>query len=50
MLDYGGTGSGYIDHYYNAAGKTGTAQSFLDTDGNGVIDTATTTAINNIAS
>lgn len=44
VLDYGGTGSGYIDHYYNAAGKTGTAQSFLDTDGNGVIDTATTTA------
>jgi len=40
----GGTGSGYIDYSYNPAGKTGTAQSFLDTDGDGIIDTATTTA------
>jgi len=40
----GGTGAGYIDYAYNAAGKTGTAQSFLDTDGDGIIDTATTTA------
>ena len=40
----GGTGYGYIDSYYNAAGKTGTAQSFLDTDSDGVIDTPTTTA------
>jgi cell division protein FtsI/penicillin-binding protein 2 len=44
VMDYGGTGSGYIDYYYYAAGKTGTAQSFLDTDGNGIIDTATITA------
>ena len=44
VLDYGGTGAGYIDFYYKAAGKTGTAQSFLDTDGDGKIDTATTTA------
>ena len=29
---------------YSVAGKTGTAQSFLDTDGDGKIDTATTTA------
>ena len=40
----GGTGSGYVDHSYKPAGKTGTAQSFLDTDGDGIIDTATTTA------
>lgn len=40
----GGTGSGYIDYSHNPAGKTGTAQSFLDTDGDGIIDTATTTA------
>lgn len=40
----GGTGAGYIDYGYNPAGKTGTAQSFLDTDGDGKIDTATTTA------
>ncbi len=44
VLDYGGTGSGYIDYSHNPAGKTGTAQSFLDTNGDGVIDTATTTA------
>jgi len=44
VMYYGGTGSGYIDYSYKPAGKTGTAQSFLDTDGNGVIDTATTTA------
>ena len=44
VLASGGTGSGYINHNYNPAGKTGTAQSFLDTDGDGVIDTATTTA------
>ncbi len=44
VLAPGGTGSGYIDYSRKAAGKTGTAQSFLDTDGNGVIDTATTTA------
>ena len=40
----GGTGAGYIDYRYDSAGKTGTAQSFLDTDGDGKIDTATTTA------
>jgi len=44
VMNSGGTGSGYIEYQYNSAGKTGTAQSFLDTDGNGVIDTATTTA------
>ena len=40
----GGTGAGYIEYKYNPAGKTGTAQSFLDTDSDGKIDTATTTA------
>lgn len=44
VLAPGGTGSGYVDYSHNPAGKTGTAQSFLDTDGDGVIDTATTTA------
>lgn len=44
VLSPGGTGSGYVDYYRKPAGKTGTAQSFLDTDGDGVIDTATTTA------
>lgn len=39
-----GTGASYIDKKYNAAGKTGTAQSFIDTDKDNKIDTATTTA------
>ena len=43
-MSSGGTGSGYISSIYKPAGKTGTAQSFLDTDLDGIIDTATTTA------
>ena len=39
-----GTGYGYIDISYNPAGKTGTSQSFIDTDGNGVVDTETITS------
>ena len=39
-----GTGASYIDKKYNAAGKTGTAQSFIDTNKDNKIDTATTTA------
>lgn len=41
VLDYGGTGSGYVNYDYKAAGKTGTAESFIDTDGDGKIDTET---------
>ena len=44
VLDFGGTGSGYVDKAYNAAGKTGTAESFIDSDGDGKIDTETITA------
>ncbi len=40
----GGYGVGYIDKKYQAAGKTGTSQSFLDTDNDGVIDTETITS------
>ena len=43
VLEYGGTGSGYIDKKYKPAGKTGTSQSFIDTDGDGKIDTETIT-------
>lgn len=43
VLGYGGTGSGYIDLKYNPSGKTGTSQSFVDSDKNGVIDTETVT-------
>ena len=44
VMSPGGTGYWYVDPDYEPAGKTGTAQSFLDTDGDGAIDTATTTA------
>lgn len=43
VLTAGGTGYGYIDLGYKPAGKTGTSQSFIDTDNNGVIDTETLT-------
>ncbi len=36
-----GTGIGYIDEIYKPAGKTGTSESFIDTDGDGKIDTET---------
>lgn len=39
-----GLGTAYMGNYQNiGAGKTGTSQSFIDTDGNGVIDTETIT-------
>ncbi len=40
----GGYGVGYMDKNMKPAGKTGTSQSFIDTDGNGVIDTDTITS------
>ena len=39
----GGTGYGYIDSSFNAAGKTGTSQSFIDSDSDGKIDLETLT-------
>ena len=36
-----GLGSGYMGKYTNSSGKTGTSQSFIDTDENGVVDTET---------
>lgn len=44
VLGYNGTGYGYIDLKYNPAGKTGTSQSFHDSDNNGVIDKETITS------
>lgn len=41
VLGYTGTGFGYIDIKYNPAGKTGTSQSFYDSDKDGVIDKET---------
>lgn len=43
VLKYGGTGSGYIDLKYKPAGKTGTSQSFVDTNGDGRVDKETIT-------
>ena len=38
-----GLGYGYMGSYYNSSGKTGTSQSFIDTDGDKVVDTETIT-------
>lgn len=44
MHSYGGYGVGYMDDWMQAAGKTGTSQSFIDTNNDGVIDTETITS------
>ena len=44
MHSPGGYGVGYVDDWMQAAGKTGTSQSFIDTNGDGVIDTETITS------
>ncbi len=44
MHSPGGYGVGYIDKKFNAAGKTGTSQSFIDTNNDGIIDTETITS------
>lgn len=43
VLEPLGTGYGYIDLSYKPAGKTGTSQSFIDTNLDGKIDTETIT-------
>lgn len=40
----GGYGRNYIDRRFDASGKTGTSQSFIDTNNDGVIDTETITS------
>ena len=40
----GGYGRGYIDDKLDSAGKTGTSQSFIDTNNDGIIDTETITS------
>lgn len=40
----GAYGVGYLDDRLDGSGKTGTSQSFIDTTGNGVIDTETITS------
>ncbi len=44
MHQAGGYGRGYIDDKYDSAGKTGTSQSFIDTDNDQIIDTETITS------
>ena len=39
-----GTGRIYVDKSINAAGKTGTSESFYDSDGDGTVDVATITS------
>lgn len=41
VMESGGTGYNFINNKYQAAGKTGTSEGFVDTDGNGIIDTET---------
>lgn len=41
MVFASGTGYGFIDNKYKPAGKTGTSESFVDTDDDGKIDTET---------
>ncbi len=39
-----GLGYGYMGYYTNSSGKTGTSQSFIDTDGDNMVDTETITS------
>ena len=43
VMTTSGTGVGFIDSKYNPAGKTGTSESFIDSDGDGVVDKETMT-------
>jgi len=38
-----GTGSGYMGKYTDSGGKTGTSESFIDTNNDGIVDTETVT-------
>ncbi len=44
VMESGGTGRSNVDPKFKAAGKTGTAQSFIDTNRDGKIDTETTSS------
>lgn len=41
LVTQSGTGTGYVDSYLEPSGKTGTSQSFIDTNNDGKIDTET---------
>ena len=44
VMESYGTGAGYIDYSFKPAGKTGTSQSFIDSDQDGIVDKETVTA------
>ena len=41
VMELGGTGSGYVSIDHKPAGKTGTSQSFIDTNDDNLVDTQT---------
>lgn len=41
LVNYSGTGYGYVTSKVKSAGKTGTSESFIDTNGDGVVDLKT---------
>ncbi len=43
VMNYGGTASGFVDRSLKPAGKTGTSQSFIDSDNDGTVDKETLT-------
>jgi cell division protein FtsI/penicillin-binding protein 2 len=45
VFEPGGTASGHINNKYEPAGKTGTSESFVDTDGDGIIDKETLSTV-----
>lgn len=44
VMESTGLGYGYVDTIYKSAGKTGTSQSFYDSDSDGIIDKETITS------
>lgn len=41
LVNYSGTGYGYVTSKIKSAGKTGTSESFVDTNGDGIVDLKT---------
>lgn len=41
LVNYSGTGYGYISNKIKSAGKTGTSESFIDTNNDGIVDLKT---------
>ena len=41
LVNYSGTGYGYVSNKVKSAGKTGTSESFIDTNNDGIVDLKT---------